>query len=130
MANFGEYLKALREKQRMSLRDVERECGVSNSYLGQIEQGRRPPPHPNILKKLAAFYHVSVYELMRAAGYLDEEQRQWSEMERLRWAVNAIQQDPEYVFGIRLDVEELTPQVMRFIVQVYEKATGKKLLSM
>lgn len=130
MADFGEYLKALREKQRMSLRDVERECGVSNSYMGQIEQGKKPPPHPNILKKLAPVYHVPVYELMRAAGYLDEEQRQWSEMEQLRWAVNTIQLDPEYVFGVRLDVEELTPQVMRFIVQVYEKATGKKLLSM
>jgi len=130
MANFGEYLKALREKQRMSARDVERECGVSNSYVGQIEHGKRPPPHPNVLKKLAPLYHVSVYELMRAAGHLDEEQEQWSEMEQLRWAVNTIQVDPEYAFGARLNVEGLTPEVMRFIVQVYEKTTGKKLLSM
>jgi len=71
---FGEYLKMLREKQRMSLRDVERRTGVSNAYLGQIEQDKRPPPHPNILKKLASVYDVSVYELMTAAGYLDEAQ--------------------------------------------------------
>ncbi len=69
---FGEYLKMLREKQRMSLRDVERRTGVSNVYVGQIEQAKRPPPHPNILKKLAPIYDVSVYELMTAAGYLDE----------------------------------------------------------
>jgi len=72
MLYFGEYLKMLREKQRMSLRDVERRTGVSNVYIGQIEQAKRPPPHPNILKKLAPLYNVSVYELMAAAGHLDE----------------------------------------------------------
>lgn len=74
MPDFGEYLKLLRGKQRMSLRDVERRTGVSNAYLGQIEQGKRPPPHPNILKKLASLYGVPVYELMATAGYLDEAQ--------------------------------------------------------
>ena len=127
--SFGEYLKLLREKQRMSLRDVERRTGVSNAYLGQIELGKRPPPHPNILKKLAPIYDLPVNELMRAAGYLDEAQSQRGEVDRLRWAVNTLQRDPEYVFGVRLDVEGLTPEVMRFIVQMYEKVTGKKLLS-
>jgi len=60
----------------MSLRDVERWTGVSNAYLGQIEQAKRPPPHTNILKKLAPLYNVSVHELMAAAGYLDEPQSQ------------------------------------------------------
>lgn len=129
MPGFGEYLKSLRGKQRMSLRDVERRTGVSNAYLGQIEQAKRPPPHPNILKKLALTYDVSVYELMRAAGYLDEAESQWGEVDQLRWALNAIQKDPEYDFGTKLDVEGLTPDVMRFIVYMYEKTTGKKLLS-
>ena len=129
MLKFGEYLKGLREKQRLSLRDVEKQAGVSNPYLGQIEQGNRPPPHPNILKKLAPVYFVSVEVLMRAAGYLDEVQRQESEEDKLQWAVSTIQKDPEYAFGMRLDVGELTPDVMRFIVQMFEKTTGKKLLS-
>ncbi|GAI56064.1 unnamed protein product, partial [marine sediment metagenome] len=71
---FSEYLKSLRENQRLSLRNVERLTGVSNAYLSQIEQAKRPPPHPNILKKLASVFGVSVYELMAAAGYLDEPQ--------------------------------------------------------
>jgi len=129
MSHFGEYLRVLRGKQRMSLRDVERRTGVSNAYLGQIEQSKRPPPHPNILKKLAPIYDVSVDELMRVAGYLDEAQSLWDEVDRLRWAVDAIQRDREHAYGARLDVEGLTPEVMRFIVHMYEKATGKKLLS-
>ena len=129
MPGFGEYLKLLREKQRMSLRDVERRARVSNAYLGQIEQSKRPPPHPNILKKLAPIYDVPMYELMRAAGYLGDAQNQCDEVHQLQWAINAIQKDPEYDFGTRLDVEGLTPEVMRFIVYMYEKTTGKKLLS-
>ena len=131
MLKFGEYLKGLREKQRLSLRDVERQAGVSNPYLGQIEQGKRPPPHPNILKKLAPVYAMPVHELMRVAGYLDEvrQESQESEEDKLHWAVSTIQNDPEYDFGMRLDVGELTPEIMRFIVQMYEKTTGKKLFS-
>lgn len=129
MPVFGEYLKLLREKQRMSLRYVERRTGVSNAYLGQIEQGKRPPPHPNILKKLAPIYDVPIYELMRVAGYLGDAQNQCGEVNQLQWAIDAIQKDPEYDFGTRLDVEGLTPDVMRFIVYMYEKTTGKKLLS-
>ena len=129
MLKFGEYLKGLREKQKMSLRDVERQAGVSNAYLGQIEQGKKPPPHPKILKKLAPIYAMTLYELMRAAGYLNEEQSHWSELEQLQWAVDALQNDPEYDFGMRLDVVVLTQDVMRFIVSMYEKTTGKKLLS-
>jgi transcriptional regulator with XRE-family HTH domain len=129
MPGFGEYLKGLREKQRMSLRDVERRTGVSNAYLGQIELGKRPPPHPKILKKLAPIYDVHVYELMRAAEYLGDAQNQCEEVNQLQWAINAIQKDPEYDFGTRLDVDGLTLEVMRFIVDMYEKTTGKKLLS-
>jgi len=37
--NFSQFLKSLRERQRMSLRDVEKESGVSNAYIAQIERG-------------------------------------------------------------------------------------------
>ena len=51
--SFGEYLKSLREKQRMSLREAEKESGVSNAYIAQIERGDRPAPSPDILRKLS-----------------------------------------------------------------------------
>ena len=31
--NFGEYLRTLRTEKRLSLREVEQQSGVSNSYL-------------------------------------------------------------------------------------------------
>ena len=58
--NFSQFLKSLRERQRMSLRDVEKESGVSNAYIAQIERGDRPAPSPEILRKLAKAYKVTV----------------------------------------------------------------------
>ena len=70
---FGEYLKFLREKYALTLRDVEEKSGVSNAYLSQLERGLKTSPHPDILKKLAPVYQVSLSELMIKAGYFQEE---------------------------------------------------------
>ena len=71
--SFSDYLKNLRTKQGLKLREVERLTKISNSYLSQIETGKRNPPHPDILKKLAPIYEVSLKELMEKAGYLEIE---------------------------------------------------------
>lgn len=69
---FGIYLKQLREKKNLTLRNVETQSEVSDSYLSQIETGQRGIPHPNTLKKLAPVYDVSYEHLMREAGYLED----------------------------------------------------------
>jgi len=38
-SNFGQFLKSLRERQRLSLRDVEKETGVSNAYIPRSKRG-------------------------------------------------------------------------------------------
>ena len=64
------YLKNLPERQQMSLREAERERGVSNAYLAQIEGGDRPPPSPDILRKLAPACKKTLRDLFWAAEYL------------------------------------------------------------
>ncbi|WP_084413464.1 helix-turn-helix domain-containing protein [Desulfovirgula thermocuniculi] len=71
-AEFGRYLQHLRKKRGLTIRQVELASGVSNSYLSQIENGKRGIPSPEILKKLAPVLHVSYKELMVKAGYLDD----------------------------------------------------------
>lgn len=65
----GDFLKASRNAKRLSLRDVEREIGVSNAYLSQLESGKIRTPSPTILHKLASLYDVSYRDLMQLAGY-------------------------------------------------------------
>ena len=125
--NFGEYLRTLRVEKRYSLREVEELSGVSNSYLGLIERGQRPIPGADILKKLAPVFDVPVRDLLATAGYLKEEDISLSEDDEVEMAFRYVMNDPRYKSGTRIK-GGLTIEVKRFIVEMYEKATGKKLL--
>lgn len=127
--SFGQYLKYLRKRQRMSLRDVERESGVSNAYIAQLEKGDRPAPSADILKKLAGAYNVTVRELLMQAGYLDEPEVTATEEERINAAFQYVLSDPDYKLGTRIRGEELDSKGKRGIVVTYETLTGKKILS-
>jgi len=125
--NFGEYLRTLRLEKRYSLRQVEELSGVSNSYLGLIERGQRPIPGADILKKLAPVFDVPVRDLLAVAGYLKEEDISLSEEDEVEMAFRFVMNDPRYKSGTRIK-GGLNTEVKRFIVEMYEKATGKKLL--
>ena len=125
--NFGEYLRTLRLEKRYSLREVEELSGVSNSYLGLIERGQRPVPGADILKKLAPVYDVPARDLLSAAGYLKDEDISLSEEDEVEMSFRYVMNDPRYKSGTRIK-GGLTTDVKRFIVEMYEKATGKKLL--
>jgi len=124
---FENYLRELRQKQRLSLREVGEKVGISTSYLSQIETGERVPS-AEILRRLAPAYGVPVRDLLEVAGYLDEPEAMMSDGERLEWAFQCVLTDPEYRFGNRLRGEELTPAAKRFIIEIYEKCTSRKLL--
>ena len=128
-SNFGHFLKSLRDRQRMSLRDVEKESGVSNAYIAQLEKGDRPAPSPDILKKLARAYNVTVRELLLRAGYLDEPEVTATEEERIEAAFLYVLADPDYKLGTRLRGEDLDTKGKRGVVITYETLTGKKILS-
>lgn len=125
--NFGEYLRTLRTEQKLSLREVEKASGVSNSYLGLIERGQRPIPGADILKKLAPVYDVPVRDLLRSAGYLKDEEISLSEEDEVDMAFKYVMNDPRYKSGTRIK-GGINTEVKRFIVEMYEKATGKNLL--
>jgi transcriptional regulator with XRE-family HTH domain len=128
MEEFGKYLRRLREAQGFSLREAEEKAHVSASYLVQIETGKRGPPGPDILKRLAPVYDVPVRDLLRAAGHLIETPRTTlSDEEEVDLAFRYVMADPRYKSGARVK-GELTTDVKRFIVEMYERATGKSLL--
>ncbi|MCH7681870.1 helix-turn-helix domain-containing protein [candidate division KSB1 bacterium] len=131
---FGEFLKDLRIRKGLKLRDVEKATGISNSYLSQVETGKRNPPHPDILKKLAPVYGVTIGELMTKAGYLEQEmtvqKEDMTQEQELDWAFNIVKNDPLYKEGARdIGDGEITPNVKRFVIQMYERYTGRKLLT-
>ncbi len=126
-SRLGEYLRKARVGKRLSLREVGEQSGASASYLSQIEQGKRTPT-ADLLRRIAPVYGVSVKELLTLAGYLGETEVQMSEQERIEWAFQAVVTDPDYKFGITLRAPELSLEAKRFMVEVYERATGRTLL--
>jgi len=68
--DLGQYLRDLRRVRRLTLREVEEQSGVSNSYLSQVEHGRIRQPSPHVLQKLAVAYDVPYERLMARAGYI------------------------------------------------------------
>ena len=124
--DIGQMLKRLRGD--ISLRGVQRLTGISNAYLSQIEKGIRQPG-PKLLKRLASLYGVSLQELLRKAGYLDTggaepEADEATEVER---AYLYVLSDPVFRVGTR-PRGPLSMESKRFIVELYERYTGKRLL--
>lgn len=127
-ADFGEYMRTLRKRQRLSMRDAEKMSGVSNAYLAQIEKGDRPPPSPDILRKLAPAYKVAVRDLLEAAGYLEEPEMTMPEEERIERAYRYAVEDPDFRVGTRHPPEGLDIEAKKYIISIYEKVMGRKLL--
>jgi HTH-type transcriptional regulator, competence development regulator len=65
----GDLLQRERQKRDLTLRDVERQTGIHNAHLSQIEKGTITRPAPNILFTLAALYDVKYENLMKLAGH-------------------------------------------------------------
>lgn len=73
MNTVGEYLKSIREKKGLSLKEVYRKTGISDSKLSRIE--KEPKPFEitlSVLKDLVALYGIDLIELLVYIGYLDE----------------------------------------------------------
>jgi transcriptional regulator with XRE-family HTH domain len=123
--NLAEYLTKLREDTGMSLRDVERltQGVVSNVYLSQLENGHRKDPHPKMLVALAKAYGVPWQLMFEKAGFVDS-----VEPSAVDVAFEQVRADPTFKFGTRFP-GELDEAGKRVIIELYERATRKKLLS-
>jgi len=65
-----ETLKKARAKRGWSLREAERQTGVHNAHLSQIEGGSIARPDANVLYALARSYGLDYPDLLRQAGHV------------------------------------------------------------
>lgn len=76
MNPFGEYLKILRERAGLSQETLAEEADISSAYVSQIETGRRNPPTPDVLRRMAGPLGVPYITLMMQADHLREAELQ------------------------------------------------------
>lgn len=77
MTRLGEIIKARRESMGLSLRDFAQICGMSHSYIRNLEDGdprtrRRVIPTLDYLKKLAPVLDMSFEDLLKEIGYIND----------------------------------------------------------
>lgn len=125
---FGRFLRELRDKKGVTLKQVEEGTGLSNAYISQLETGaRRRLPAPDKLKALADYFNVGVKELLEKAGYVDAGEIHETFEQRIEKAFDHVISDPQFKFGTRAK-GKYDLGAKRFIVEMYEKVTGRTLL--
>lgn len=78
MSDVHKFLKELRKKRGLSLREAAERSGLSHSYISSLETGTHPgtkapiSPSPESLKRLASAYNFEYEQLMILAGYIEE----------------------------------------------------------
>lgn len=65
--SLGEVLAAARTDRKLSLRDVEKQTGINNAHLSQIEKGVITKPAAGLLWQLANTYELDFSHLMQLA---------------------------------------------------------------
>ncbi len=63
-------LRDAREKRGWSLREVQRQTGIHNAHLSQIENATITRPDHNVLFALANVYELNYDKLLRMAGHI------------------------------------------------------------
>ena len=125
---FGKFIKELREKKGVTLRDIEEVTGISNVYICQLETGaRKKLPSPDNLQALAEYFGVTLKELLEKAGYVEPQPTEETDEQKIEKAFAHVISDPGFKYGTRVN-GNYDFAAKRFIIEMYEKTTGRKLL--
>lgn len=125
-ATVGELLRYLRGER--SLRQVQEDTGITYSYLSNIERGHKLPGE-KVLTKLADYHNMPRGELLDLAG-IDKSPNAdllFSNADIQR-SFRFVMDDPSLVSYLK-PTEDIPIEVQRFVVQIYERFTGKRLLA-
>ena len=121
----GSVLRTLRGDR--SLRQVHMDTGVTYSYLSNIECGSKRPGE-KVLSRLADYHNVPRGELLELAGINKgaDADLHFSNAD-IRRGYRFVLDDPSLI-GYPKPTEEAPIETQRFVVQLYEHFTGKRLL--
>ena len=122
----GHLLRTLRGTK--TLRQVEADTGITNAYLSNLESGLKKPGI-RTLTKLSRYYSVPLDHLIHVAGLEDEVPQPDGEDSVLdiERAFDFVITDPNVAHYHR-PAGTLPLDMKKFVVQIYQHYTGRKLL--
>ena len=122
----ADLLKSLRGTK--TLRQVEADTGVSNAYLCNIESGLKRPGMKT-LSKLASYYQVPLHDLLQimAMPFEESPHQQKGSITDVQRGYAYVIEDPAFR-QYQKPAEAMPIDAQRFVVQIYEHYTGKRLI--
>ena len=122
----GELLKQLRGTK--TLRQVEADTGITNAYLSNLELGLKKPGI-RTLTKLSRYYSVPMDHMLHVAGMEGEVPQPAGEdsVMDIQRAFDFVITDPN-VAHYQKPADNLPLDAQKFVVQIYQHYTGRKLL--
>lgn len=94
-ATLATFVTKARSDAGLTLRAVEKETGISNAYLSQLEHGKIQTPAPQNLHKLAILYRVPYEVLMELAGYPMPQMSSERPAERMAARIGSVTREEE-----------------------------------
>lgn len=73
MNKLGEYVANHRNKKNLSIRGLAELAHISHTEVSRIENGERKNPSLAVLKALATALDEDFIDIMKTAGYIDDE---------------------------------------------------------
>ena len=124
-SSIGSLLRTLRGTK--SLRQVESDTGIPNSYVSNIEKGHKNPGLKT-LRRLAMYYGISLQDLLHVAGLTrpKSDEAGGTSVVDVQRSYNYIVADPSLSF-IK-PASDMPIDGKRFVVELYQFYTGRKLL--
>ncbi|SKD00501.1 Helix-turn-helix [Chitinophaga ginsengisegetis] len=114
MKSLGITLKEARDRNDLTLRQVDEATGISSAYLSQLENDKIKKPSANVLYKLATLYGEQLNNLLKAAGIIQTSNIiNEDESEEMKWANRLAY----YAKGLTPDEQEEIVNWIKFKVQ-------------
>tara|TARA_B110000114_G_scaffold95330_1_gene100524 strand:+ start:80 stop:424 length:345 start_codon:yes stop_codon:yes gene_type:complete len=113
MSNFAEYLKGLRTEQRIGVRELGREVGVTGMHISNMEKGKSLPS-PALVVRLAEALGTDVDEMSHQANQIAPE------------IVGVIQNQPKAVPNFLRSAKDLTPEQWEMLQKQVDSMAGDK----
>jgi len=107
---FGDKIRELRKRKRLSQRDLAERVGIDFTYLSKIENNKVPPPSDTVIRKLSRELESDSEELLMLAAKVSQQD--------LR---KAVAQDPRVgILFRKLQSRELTDEQLRQMLEIIE----------
>ncbi len=98
----GDVFKRLRLEKRVGFKKVYEETGISDSRLHRFEAGNTKALSIDEIAMLAGFYGVDLGLVLAQAGYLEEKEASFQNMDHLTMEDRKhIQKEIDYITGLR-----------------------------